>query len=117
MFLLNLFVLFDAVALLELIYASTAVYQLLTAGVKRMALGANFNLELALNGAALEGLTACAADDALTVRRMDVLFHSFLLILSAVDPCPRTENSRQCNSIADVELLYFASGMNCKQNF
>ena len=40
-----------------------------------MALGADFNLELALNGTALEGLTACAANDAFAVGRMDVLFH------------------------------------------
>ena len=64
-----------AVTLLELINASAAVNQLLTAGIEGMALGADFNLELALNGTALEGLTACAANDAFAVGRMDVLFH------------------------------------------
>ena len=40
-----------------------------------MALGANFDLELALYGTGLEGLTASAADDAFAVRGMDILFH------------------------------------------
>ena len=40
-----------------------------------MALGANFDLELALDGAGLEGLAAGAADDALTIRGMDILLH------------------------------------------
>jgi hypothetical protein len=44
-----------------------------------VALGADFNLELALYGTALEGFTACATDDAFAVGRMDVLFHNFLL--------------------------------------
>ena len=40
-----------------------------------MALGANFDLELALDGAGLKGLATCATDDAFTVRGMDILFH------------------------------------------
>ena len=71
--------LFHAVALLELIHASAAVNQFLTTGVEGVALGADFDLELALYGTALEGLTASTANDALAVGRMDVLFHSFLL--------------------------------------
>ena len=65
----------EIVALLKSVNASAAVNQLLTAGIEGMALGADFNLELALNGTALEGLTACAANDAFAVGRMDVLFH------------------------------------------
>ena len=65
----------DAVTLLESVYTSAGVYQLLPAGVERMALGANFDLELALYGTGLEGLTASAADDAFAVRGMDILFH------------------------------------------
>ena len=76
--LLNLRLL-HAVTLLELIHASAAVDQLLTTGVEGVALGADLDLELALDGTALEGLTACTANDALAVGRMDVLFHCFLL--------------------------------------
>ena len=68
-----------AVALLEAIHASAGVHQLLTAGVERMALGADFDLELALNGTALESLAASAANDALTVCGMDILLHFVLL--------------------------------------
>ena len=65
--------LLHAVTLLELINT------FLAAGVEGVALGADFNLELALYGTALEGFTACATDDAFAVGRMDVLFHNFLL--------------------------------------
>ena len=67
------------VALLEAIHASAGIYQLLTAGVERMALGADFDLEFALNGTALEGLAASAANDALTISGMDILLHFILL--------------------------------------
>ena len=70
--------LFHAVTLLELINTSAAVNEFLAAGVEGVALGADFNLELALYGT-LEGFTACATDDAFAVGRMDVLFHNFLL--------------------------------------
>lgn len=53
--------LFHAVTLLELINTSAAVNEFLAAGVEGVALGADFNLELALYGTALEGFTACAA--------------------------------------------------------
>ncbi len=71
--------LLHAVTLLELINTSAAVNEFLAAGVEGVALGADFNLELALYGTALEGFTACATDDAFAVGRMDVLFHNFLL--------------------------------------
>ena len=67
--------LFHAVTLLELINTSAAVNEFLAAGVEGVALGADFNLELALYGTGLEGLTASAADDAFAVRGMDILFH------------------------------------------
>ena len=44
-----------------------------------MALGADFDLEFALNGTALEGLAASAANDALTISGMDILLHFILL--------------------------------------
>jgi len=40
-----------------------------------VALGANFNLELTLDGTALEGLTASATNDALTVIGVDILLY------------------------------------------
>ena len=69
----------NAVLLVELINTAAGIDQLLLAGVEGVALGADFNLELALYGTALEGFTACATDDAFAVGRMDVLFHNFLL--------------------------------------
>ena len=71
--------LFHAVTLLELINTSAAVNEFLAAGVEGVALGADFNLELAIYGTALEGFTACSTDDAFVVGSIDVLFHNFLL--------------------------------------
>lgn len=67
----------DAVTLLEAIDTSARIYQFLTAGIERMALGTNFDLELTLYGTALEGLAASTAHDALAIGRMDILLHSF----------------------------------------
>ena len=64
-----------AVTLLELVNASARVNELLATGVEGMALGADFDLELTLDGAALEGLAAGTANDALTVCGMDILLH------------------------------------------
>jgi hypothetical protein len=69
-----------AIALLKAIHASAGIYQLLTAGKERVALGANFNLELTLDGTALEGLTASATNDALTVIGVDILLHRVILL-------------------------------------
>ena len=63
------------VALLEAIYSSAAVYQLLSAGEERMALAADFDLELTLGGAGNEGLSAGAAYDCFAIRRMDIFLH------------------------------------------
>ena len=63
-------------SLLELIHTSAGVNKLLLTGEERMALGANFNFDLAaLGGLGLYGFAACASDDALFVLRMDSLFH------------------------------------------
>ena len=45
-----------------------------------MALGTNFDLELALDGTALEGLAASATNDALTVIGVDILLHRVILL-------------------------------------
>ena len=69
--------LFDIETLLEAIHASTGIDQLLTAGVEGVALGANFDLQLALDGAGFERLTAHATDGRLAIFGMDLLFHAF----------------------------------------
>ena len=65
-----------AVALLELVHAAAAVYQLLLAGKERMALGANFHLQLLLGRTGLKRLTAYATDGCLAILGMDFLFHA-----------------------------------------
>ena len=68
-----------AVALLELVHAAAAVYQLLLAVEERVALGADFNLQLLLGRAGGEGLAAYAADDCFAVLGMDAFLHDFHL--------------------------------------
>ena len=65
----------DAVALLEAVYAATCIHQLLLAGIEGMALGADIDPHLLLNGAGFEGFPAYAADDRLVILGMDVLLH------------------------------------------
>ena len=65
--------------LLETIYASACVNQLLLASVERMALGANFDVDLGLGGTSFDDITASAGNGAVNVVRMDTLFHSFHL--------------------------------------
>ena len=72
--------LLQAVFLVETVDTSTGVNKLLLAGVERVTLGANFNLELTLDGTALEGLTASATNDALTVIGVDILLHRVILL-------------------------------------
>ena len=72
--------LLQAVFLVETVNTSTGVNKLLLAGVERVTLGANFNLELTLDGTALEGLTASATNDALTVIGVDILLHRVILL-------------------------------------
>ena len=67
--------LLEAETLLEAIDASAGVYQLLLAGVERMALGANINLHLFLCRPGLKRLTAYAANDALAILGMDLFLH------------------------------------------
>ena len=71
--------LFHAVTLLELINTSAAVNEFLAAGVEGVALGADFNLELALYGTALEGFATSATHDAFTIIGMDVVLHLAVL--------------------------------------
>ena len=70
-----------AVALLEAVYTSAGVNQLLLASVERMALGADINAQVLLDGTGLKGLAANAVNQSLAVVRMDLLFHGFHLFL------------------------------------
>ena len=73
--------LFHVETLLEAVNASAGIDQLLLAGEEGVALGANFNLQLALHGTRLKRLTAYATDDGLAIFRMDLLFHAFSPLL------------------------------------
>jgi hypothetical protein len=72
--------LLTAETLVEALNTSAGVDQLLLTSVERMALGANFDVDLGLGGTSLDDVAACACDGAVNVVRMDTLFHSFHLI-------------------------------------
>ena len=65
------------VAALKALNTSAGVNQLLLTSVERMALGANFDVDLRLGGTSLDDVTASAGDGAVNVIRMDTLLHSF----------------------------------------
>ena len=67
----------QAVTLLETVYTSTRINQLLAAGVERMALRADINTKLRLGGTSLERLAACAFNSSFNVFRMDSLLHLY----------------------------------------
>ena len=67
----------QAELLVELGNAAAGIDQLLLASVERMALGANFDVDLRLGGTSLDDVTASAGDGAVNVIRMDTLLHSF----------------------------------------
>ena len=72
--------LLTAEALVEALNTSAGVNQLLLTSVERMALGANFDVDLGLGGTSVDDITASAGNGAVNVVRMDTLFHSFHLI-------------------------------------
>ena len=67
------------VALLEAVNTSARINELLLAGVERMALRANIDAQLLLHGTRFKRLAANAANDRLTVVRMDLFLHGFHL--------------------------------------
>jgi hypothetical protein len=67
--------LLQTVFLVETINTSTGVNQLLLAGVERVALGADFNLDVLFGGAGLNDLAACASDGRLLVLGVDTFLH------------------------------------------
>ena len=74
-YLAKLLVCADAVLAVELINTSASLSRFLLAGIERMALGANFNVDLRLCGACHECVAAVACYSCLIVIRMDSLFH------------------------------------------
>ena len=77
----GLSILLDAESLVETINTSTSVNQLLLAGIERVALGADFNLDVLLSGTGSKHVATSAADCRLTVLGMDAFFHLVHLFL------------------------------------
>ena len=65
--------------LLETIYTSAGIHEFLLAREKRMALGANFNTDIALGRTGLDYLAAGTSDRSLLVVGVDSFLHRFHL--------------------------------------
>ena len=63
--------------LFKAVHASAGINQLLLAGVERMALVANLDVDLLLRGAGRERVAAGTGDHRFLVLRMDALFHLY----------------------------------------
>lgn len=62
--------------LLEAVYASAGIHELLLAREKRMALGTNFNANIAFGRAGLDNFAASATYRGLLILGMDTFLHS-----------------------------------------
>ena len=71
--------LLQAVFLVETVNTSTGVNKLLLAGVERVTLGANFNLDVLFCRTSLNNCTTRASDSSLFVLGMDTFLHEFHL--------------------------------------
>jgi hypothetical protein len=69
-----------AETLIEALNTSAGIDELLLAGIERVALGANFDVDLRLGAARLDHVAAGTGNGAVNVIRVDTLFHSFHLI-------------------------------------
>ena len=67
---------------LEALDAATGIDQLLLAGVERMALAANFNMDLRLGVTGVDHVAAGASDGAVHIVRMDALLHGIFTSFS-----------------------------------
>ena len=67
--------LFHVEALLETIYTSAGIDELLLAGIERVALGANFNGDVLAGGAGLDDVAAGAPDSGLIILGVDAFLH------------------------------------------
>lgn len=71
---------FQIIFLAELVYPPRGIQQLLLAGIKRVANGTNFNMDLPTrSGARSKAITATARHHDFTVFGMNILLHNFLL--------------------------------------
>ena len=68
-------ILLQAKSLVEPINASTGIDQLLLAGVERLALAANFDVDLRLGVTGVDHIAAGTSDGAVHIVRMDALLH------------------------------------------
>lgn len=75
----RLFLLFDAVFLIELINTSTSLCCLLLACVERMAFGTDFYVDALVRGACYKCVPTVAGHSRLMVLRMDSFSHVFHL--------------------------------------
>lgn len=71
-----LFVVLHTVTLLESVYTSAGINELLLAGEKRMAFGANFNANILFRGAGSDYIATCTSDSGFFILRMDIFLHS-----------------------------------------
>ena len=71
--------LLQAVFSVETVDTSTGVNELLLAGVERVTLGANFNLDVLFGRTSLNNCTTRASDSSLFVLGMDTFLHEFHL--------------------------------------
>ncbi len=72
---------FDAVLTIELINAASCGSGFLLASVERMALGADFYVDLLLSGSGYELVAAVADHLGLIILRMNSVFHFFHLVI------------------------------------
>ena len=77
------FVLLQIETLVEPINTSTGVNQLLLAGIEGVALGADFNSDVALGRTGSKSVTASATNSSLFVIGMDTFLHFVHLFLMA----------------------------------
>ena len=78
----DLRVLLQAKPLVEPINTSTGVNQLLLAGIERVALRTDFNLDVLLSGQSLHYVAAVTSNSCLVESRMDSFLHDSHLFLN-----------------------------------
>ena len=71
--------LLQTVFLVETVHAAACIHKLLLAGIERVALGANFNLNVLFGRTSLNNCTTRASDSSLFVLGMDTFLHEFHL--------------------------------------
>jgi len=69
---------FDAVFLPELFYPAGGVEEFLFASKERVALGANFHVDIAHRGTGFDHMATSTSDRGRFIFRMDTCFHKFL---------------------------------------